>query len=893
MNFRVLAALLALNIAPLYSARANEFEHAHFQYRAPAVDSPNFRKYAPDRDVDVQHLLIDVTPDFENRTVTGQVTITYKPINKPLRELRLDAVEIKATEVAGSEAVQGWNNNDKEIIVTFKDEVPVGKESKLTIKYSAEPKKGLYFRTAGMGYKDTHLFTQGEDTEARHWYPSYDYPNEKFTSEVICHVPKAMTVLSNGKLLSEKDEPNDFKAVHWLQDKPHVNYLISLVAGNLAKIEDKYKDIPLAFYTPASQIGTAEGSFKETKEMMEYFEKEIGVPYPWDKYYQVCVNDFMWGGMENTSVTTLTDSTLFAPESENIQSSQGLVAHELAHQWFGDFVTTKDWSHIWLNEGFATYYEKLFRNHKNGRDGFLYELYKSARPWVNLNSTQDSTPIVFREYDTPLELFGYRIYPKGSWVLHMLRSELGEETYRKAVKNYLVRHAFGNVTTPDLAQAFEEASGRSLDQFFDQWVYHPHHPELQATYNWDEKAKSVRLTIKQVQQLTNGIALFRFLLKIRFKGDFGSIDKDIQFKEKEEEIIVALPQAPKIVRIDPETALLAKITFELPRNMLLAQLKDDKDMIGRLIAIEQLSKARDQEAVSALKERLNSDPYYGVRIDAAQALRTIHTPEVLKALLESQDQKDARVRHQVAIGISTFYDPAVRETALKMVSSEKNPDILYYGITSLGAFSSAETSEILRKQLQSTSFENKLAEAAVSAMRGHNNPQYVPALLEKLKTGQGDFTSGAYGRALDTLAYLARNEEKKSDIREFLLEQTQSKKQSIKVAAINALGTLQDAQAIAPLEKFAAGSKDLPETAAADKAVTALRAGRKAVDEFQSIRTEVLDLKKENQTLKKDLEDLKKSVQALKASPATVSPEKSEKSDAKSKPAKPSVKRGK
>ena len=335
------------------------------------LDSPDHRKYAPDREIDILHLALEVTPDFKQRTIAGKATLKFKPIARPFQELKLDAVDLAVESLTATETILGYQVTDKQIVVTFEQPIPPAKEASVTITYRAEPASGLYFRTPEMGYKegDTHLFSQGEEIEARHWYPCFDSPNEKFTSEMTCHVPEGMTVVSNGRLVAEEKDANGLVAVRWLQDKPHVNYLVSLVAGYLKKVEDKYKDVPLAFYTPASEINEAPNSFRDTKDIMAFFEQEIGVPYPWSKYYQVCVNDFVAGGMENTSATTLTDYTLFTTATENIRDSQGLVAHEMAHQWFGDLVTCKDWSHIWLNEGFATYYESLFEGRKNGRDG--------------------------------------------------------------------------------------------------------------------------------------------------------------------------------------------------------------------------------------------------------------------------------------------------------------------------------------------------------------------------------------------------------------------------------------------------------------------------------------------------------------------------------------------
>ncbi|MEP6662877.1 MAG: M1 family metallopeptidase, partial [Verrucomicrobiota bacterium] len=321
-------------------------------------DSSDFRKYAPSREADILHFKLDVTPDFKARTIAGIATLTFKPIAKPLHELRLDAVDLSVSNITSSEKIESYQVTGEKIIITFARPVDAEKETTVAITYSAEPEIGLYFRTPEMGYKagETHLWTQGEPVEARHWYPNFDAPNEKFSSEVICHVPDGMTVLSNGKLMSQEKDAKGLLAVRWLQDKQHANYLISLIAGNFKHIDDQYKNVPLAFYTPPSDIDEAKNSFRDTKDIMEFFEEETGVPFPWDKYFQVVVSDFTMGGMENTSITTLTDRTLFRTNTESIRSSEGLCSHEMAHQWFGDLITCKDWSHLWLNEGFATFY---------------------------------------------------------------------------------------------------------------------------------------------------------------------------------------------------------------------------------------------------------------------------------------------------------------------------------------------------------------------------------------------------------------------------------------------------------------------------------------------------------------------------------------------------------
>src|ERR1019366_1429526 len=524
--------------------------------------------YAPDREVALLHLALDVTPDFAQRTLSGKATLQFKPIVKPVQELQLDAVELSIESGTATEKIQAYQVTSDHLIITFAEPIPADRAASVTIAYHAEPDAGLYFRTPKMGYKDgdTHCFSQGEQIEARHWYPCFDSPNEKFTSEVTCRVTDGMTVISNGRLVSQsKDAATGLTAFHWSQEQPHANYLISLVAGYFKKLEGQHKDVPLTFLTPPSEFQEASNSFRGTAEIMAFFEQEIGVPFPWAKYSQVCVNDFVAGGMENTSATTLADSTLFSDATENIHSSQGLVAHEMAHQWFGDLVTCKDWSHIWLNEGFATYYQVLFDGHKNGHDALLYDLYGNARNVTGV--ANDTNSIVRRNFNEPSEMFGYLAYPKGAWVLHMLRSQLGEELYRRCIQTYLERHRYGNVTTEGLRAVIEELSGRSYDQFFDQWLYHAHYPELEMGYSWDELTKLAKISIQQKQELSERVLLFNFPLTIRFKGKFGTVDRDVEVKELAGEFYFPLGSMPETVRVDPQYTLLAKTTFNLPNHM--------------------------------------------------------------------------------------------------------------------------------------------------------------------------------------------------------------------------------------------------------------------------------------------------------------------------------------
>ena len=838
---------------------------------AAAADQPAgpTRQYAPDRDFDLLHLRLDVTPDFQRRTIAGTATLRLQPNARPLREVRLDAVDLNIQSVTATAPVQAWQSTTNQLVVTFQEPLPAGRETSVTITYDAEPRAGLYFRTPEMGYREgeAHLFTQGEAITARHWYPCFDSPNERFTSEIICHVPEGMVAFANGRLVSRETEAGTGRvAFRWLQDKPHVSYLISLVAGHFRSIEDRHRDVPLAFHVLPSEIDQAPNSFRGTRDMMAFFEEEIGVPYPWAKYDQVCVNDFVAGGMENTSITTLTDGTLFTAATENLEDSEGLVSHELAHQWFGDLVTCKDWSHLWLNEGFATYYETLWLGHRHGRDPLRYEMFERLRSLTA--NAEDTRAIVRRTFQSPDEMFNHLTYPKASWVLHMLRCQLGEDLYRRCIRTYLERHQLGTVVTEDLNAVLEELSGRSWDQFFDQWVYHGGYPELEVGYSWDETQKLAKISITQRQPVNDQVLLFRLPLTLRFKSKTSTVDRPLVISRVTEEFQVPLPATPEIVRVDPELTVLAKVRLVLPLPMVHAQLAEQGDIVGRLLAVEVLSGRKDRDSVEQLQTVLNEDPFYAVRVEASRALRSTHSEEALEALLASRTQADARVRRQVIEDLGGFYRDTAYQALRETLEGEGNPGIQAVALEGLAGFNRPEILELLIRFLSSTSFHNLLAEAALRGCRQQDDPALAQPVLENLRQREKDYTTGGFMTGLEVLAYLARNEEHKDVVREYLLAQLQHKKRVVPPAAIRALGTLGDERAIGPLEKFASGEKASPERDAAQRALAQLRATRKPVDDFKNLRDEVLDLQKTDRDLRQELDDLKKKLEALQPKPS-------------------------
>jgi aminopeptidase N len=828
----------------------------------PLTDKPG-RKYARDRFVDILHLKLDVTPDFAKRTVSGTATLSFKPIAKPLAQLELDSVglTIDALSAKGAAIAEHVLTNEK-LILIFKEPIAPDAEASVSITYHAQPTVGLHFCTPEMGYKpgDTQVWSQGEAEQHHFWFPSYDYPNERFTSEVICHVPDGMEVVSNGSLIGKESDTHGMNAWHWKQDKPHVNYLVALAAGYFHKIEAKAGALPLAVLVPPSEKAQAENAFRDTAKIIDFYQREIGVPFAWDKYYQVYCLDFTAGGMENTSCTFQAARLLFQNDTEQLHSLHWLDAHETAHQWFGDLVTCRDWSHLWLNEGFASYYTALYEGQRDGRDAMLYQMWREAQ---GVFAATDTKPIVWRDYRDPMEQFGYRVYPKGAWVLHMIRSRLGPELYRKSIHAYVDRHRSGIVTTDDLQSVLEEQSGLSFDQFFDQWLHHGGVPELKVDYAWDAATKQARLNVKQVQKLSPEVLLFGFDLPVRFfvKGHDKPLDFKVNAGKTEEDFYFPLPDAPELVRVDPDYTLLAKIEFQPPPEMLKRQLTGD--MIGRMLAVQSLGNKKDAASAEQLKQVLIADAFHAVRSEAAKALKKMNTNEARTALVQSLNQPDARVRREVVEALGAFPNPEAWQALWQQSQTEKNPGVLSAIIRTWGARAGEkDVSAALRKFLATTSYHNEIAAAAIAALRAQDDGTAVPVILQEFARIAAEFDSREKEQAFEALAFLARDARhpNRDEVLTLLAQQLGHDDDRLRAAAVRSLGTLRNPKALALLQPLVAVTKPYndPVRAAAEKSIQTLEAEQVKPQEFKDVWTKMQELQRKTEDLEKQLEKIGK-----------------------------------
>lgn len=834
-------------------------------FPAPASDKPG-RKFARDRLVDIAHLALDVTPDFAARTVRGSSTLTFSPIALPLPILELDAIGLRIDSVECTTPLREWTVGEEKITLAFQQAIPAGTAVTVIIQYQAQPERGLYFRTPEMGYPagDTQVWSQGEAELHRFWFPCYDYPNERFTSEVRCHVPEGMTVISNGVLTNREKDAAGLTLWHWKQDKPHVNYLVALAAGYFHEIKDSLGALPLSLLVPPSEKNQAAAAFADTRQILEYFQEETGVPFPWDKYAQVYAHDFVAGGMENTSCSFMAARLLFHESSGELRSVQGLNAHEAAHQWFGDLITCRDWSHLWLNEGFASYYTDLYEERKNGQDGMKVNLWKEAQRVI---SSGDTRPIVWKDYRDPMEQFDSRAYPKGAWVLHMLRSQLGVPLYRTCVRKYLDRHRNGIATSDDLQEIFEEMTGRSFDQFFDQWIHHGGVPELEVNYGWDAENKQAKLSIRQTQKVDANVPLFRLPIPVEFTlpNEKTAWRFQIIVSRDQEDFHFSLPAAPDLVRLDPDYTVLAKWNFKPPGEMLGRQLKSD--LTGRLLAIAAYADRKDEDAVNRLQETLKNDSNYLVRGESAGALTKIGTRSAIKALAASLDQADARPRLEVVQALAGSTRPEAREALDRHAATEKNPEIVAAIIESWSTRpGEPDLATRLRSYLRTPSYNQVLAVAAMRTLRAHDDSSAVPEIIASLQAAPTTFDTGDYAAGLDIVAFLSRNDANRDPARQFLVQHLTHPKEALRTAAARALGTLNDPKALAFLQPLTSVRKPFrdPVRDAAEKAISALSANQSGPPELQRLWTELQAIQKKNQDLEAEIEKLKKQ-----KSPAT------------------------
>jgi aminopeptidase N len=680
------------------------------------------KHYAPDLLVRPHHMKLVLSVEPERRLLSGVCHTTFEPVRRELTEVffQAEGLIVESASVAGAADQLQFERSEQGVTVKLPKPLKRGKTLEVALKYRVDnARAGVYFTgpsvfEPGSPYQ---VWTQGQDEDAHFWYPvlAADYPNHKLTTEVVATVPSGYVALSNGKLVSERLAAEDGTSTfHWLLDKPHVTYLVALVVGKFDKLTESYKDLPVEMYFDKKFSKEAKLYFKGTADLVALYSRLYGYEYPWPgKYAQAMVQKFIFGGMENTGMTIMTDQILSDSESfdEFRLAALRLNAHELNHQWNGDLITCRDWSHAWLNEGAATYGEVEAVEHVFGLKERAYYL-KGLADLYFAEDARYRRPIVTNQYKEPIDLFDRHLYQKGGLVRHMIRYLLGDDGYYESVRTFLTDNAYQCVETLDLIKAIEKATGQNLREFFDQWVFGAGFPEYKVTVAWDERNKVATVKVAQTQKLEEGTGLFTMPIQFSFTLTNGQkVDRTVVVSDKETTIPFPLDCKPAMFRFDPDNWVLKKLDLTgVPKSMLVHQLHNDTSVMGRVYAAQTLAALGGLDAVEALEKELNNQFFWGVQAEAARALGTLGTPAALAALKRAVTVSHPKIRRAVVTSLGSFKDESVSDLLAGILAgdSEKSRFVRADAAVALGKTGTDKAFAALQDALKFDSWQESV-----------------------------------------------------------------------------------------------------------------------------------------------------------------------------------------
>lgn len=778
--------------------------------------------YAPDRTFDVRHIRLTLALDFPRKTLKGECLATLKAIADHAADMAFDAVDFKELTVSSGGKPLRHEYDGRRIKILWPKPLARGATVEVAIRYRVtRPKLGLHFVGPDSHYPDkpVQAWTQGEDEYNRYWFPCHDAPQERATTEMIVTVPERFTAISNGALLRVRRH-GGARTFHWKHNVPQPAYLVSLAVGEFSEIKDRWQRVPVLYFCPPGREEDARRAFGKTPGMIDFFSKKLGVPYAYAKYAQVAAVDFIYGGMENTSCTTQTILTLHDERAHLDFSSDPLVAHELAHQWFGDLVTCKDWSHAWLNESFATYFEALFKEHDRGYDEFMHELRGNSEAYFDEDKERYRRPLSTRFYKNTNDLFDRHLYEKGSCILHMIRRQLGDQGWWRAMNVYLTRHRAQGVETVNLIDAIQEATGKNMRSFFDQWVFKGGHPEFKVRTWWDARAKKAFVRVLQTQVVNDETPLYS--VPVEFEFHFNG--KPRRFTEtvhkKEHLFSYALPSAPALILFDPDHSLLKRVDFVKPESMWILQLTEDPHVLGRIDAAAALGRQGSPGAVQALRQALFQEKFWGVQCDIARALGRANSVGAVDALLEGlRSMEHPKVRRALYEALGSYPSPRVQAEVKARYASEKSYFAEAEALRTLGRMKDPALLGLFKDYLKKDSWNDVLRCAALDAVGSLQISESVAVLKEYTRYGHHP---NARMAAIRRLGQLGRG---RDDVQTALVELLKDPYLLVQLSAVRALGTLADERATEALMKYTAGDLDGRLKRAAEEAVRKIRNG--------------------------------------------------------------------
>lgn len=740
--------VLTLVLLSIFSA------HAAFAQTPIAADTPppTARRsqrpfpptqYIPVRNYDQRNIKLDLRFDWELERAIGTATITFAPLVKDLRRVEFDAayMTISSVGLSSGEALQfAYDGPREKLTIALDRPYQPAQELTVVISYNTNqppPDKRSNLGGGGLNFiqpraddptRPKQIWSQGEAQFNHFWFPCFDHPSDFATSELIATVEKPLSVISNGKLIEVKENPDGTRTYDWKIDQPHATYLTSIIVGEFVSVSAEYAGIPIMTNVYPNEVNEGKITAARLPEMVRFFSEKTGVKYPYDKYAQTMVRDF-GGGMENISATTQTDNMIHDARTELDSNSDGLQSHELAHQWFGDLVTCRHWSDLWLNESFATYFQALWDEHKLGRDDFLYlDVKANKEAYYQTWARGQRRPIVTRNYTNPDAVFDTYAYPRGGAVLHMLRTILGDDAWWRSINHYLTKYAHQPVETEQFRIAIEETTGQPLDWFFEQWLYKMGHPIFRVTQDYDPGKKTLKLKVIQEQRPDPDsqfpqVTYFQTPVDVELGTASGVRIERLLIQPREEQTFtLTVDSEPLLVNFDYGDVLIKELIFNKTTGQLVYQAARDQDVLGRIWALQQLairmndtrtSSSDRKSIVKALENAATSDKFWGMRLEAVT--RLTGSKESKDALLTATKDKDARVRARAVNALASVKDPDLAIVYQELLN-DPSYAVIRAAAVAFGATRNPSAFNILVKMIDSPSWRDTIRGSALSGL---------------------------------------------------------------------------------------------------------------------------------------------------------------------------------
>jgi aminopeptidase N len=694
-----------------------EVENAMFGYQKNAIYQRPVQ-VERSRDFDALHYDISLNVDMDQKRLSGVNKVTLKPLNNGFSSCALDA---EFLIVSGVNDQNGkpltFKQENNQVLINFDRTYSHSDTIVFDVHYS------LNQAVLGLRFIDetpTNPKLVSSDcfpNKAHQWIPCSDYPSDKVTTDIRVTTDKKYKVLANGKLIgvssSNQPTPNSH-TWHWRQSLPHSTYLISLSIGDYAVIEDSLGSLPVNYWVYNWHVEDAKRSFAKTPHMISFYNKLYGYDYPWEKYDQV-ITSYMGGGAEATTATILGQGAVTDKNAEQDFSYERVIAHEIAHHWWGDLITLRSWEHTWMNESFATYSDYLYTRAEYGEDAGAYDLLGKKNQYLNEARNRYIRPIVFNRYDNPGDNFDSHTYPKGANVLHLLRYILGDDAFFRTLSAFLHKYEFEPVDTHDFMKTVKEVTGKNMDWFFEQYVFSPGHAIFEVTKNWDESRKVLKVKVVQKQDSSPGMPIYTMPVNLGFHYPYEHIVKEVWLKQKEETFEFPLNSEPLLVRFDEGNYLLKEIVFKKPVEELLYQVEND-DVIGRLAAVDELKEfGSNPTVIKAWADRVAKDSFWAVRQAALNNLGTFAATENLDLIKQASRDENSKVRLSAVRILGNRMDKTMIRFFKQIFENDNSYLVKAEALKSIGKVGSKKDIPFLNQAASEKSHNNLVGKAAAEA----------------------------------------------------------------------------------------------------------------------------------------------------------------------------------